>query len=359
MHCKLTTSKITRKQAGFSLIELSVIIGVAATLAVGAMRWISPPTITQADKSITTNATMDKISDAITAFVAVNGRLPCPADPLMRIDGTRSTGAVTYNFGEEALNNKDCKIIEGTIPVNTLNLAPEDRLDGWGNELRYKVSTNLCGDDSATTNLPEVGCTVRDYREGLAGNGNVDGDITVSDGTTNLTTKAAFVIVSHGANAYDSYGDSGVLFSGAGGANEEENSDGDTTFVKKAFDTTYDDIVDYRTKTDLTAFGKLHARQLVTEAQCNANSTQLQAITTAMATNMNAQINDYVIGTYNTGEEVMLDLLWQMQEICGHSKYYGETASGTWLGKKCPGGGTYDSTQKICTCNDGSWDGAC
>ncbi|MCD6035152.1 MAG: hypothetical protein K0R63_893 [Rickettsiales bacterium] len=347
---------------GFSLIELSIIIGIAATLAVGSMRWISPPVTTHAKRAIETQKKMLKITDAVTGFIATYGRLPCPADPLMRIDNTRSASSVTYEFGEEALTSRDCTLAEGAVPVRSLNLGPEARLDGWGNEFRYRVSTNLCGTDGVANN--EIGCTTRDFREGVAGSGATpDGNITVSNGSTNLTTKGAFVLMSAGPNAKDIYAESGVLLSGTGTTHEEENSDADTTFIQKAYDGTFDDIVVYRNKSDLKALATLKSKRLVTEGECSNNSTELAKLTATIGTSMTTNIDDYRINNggvyYNEGEEAIIGLLWTMQEICGHSNYYGAAANGAWQGKKCPGGGTYDTTQSICICADGSWDGAC
>src|SRR5574343_66066 len=95
--------KLTR---GFSLIELSVIISIAAAIAVGFMAWNNKSSVVISQQSIVTQKHMKEIMNAIENFRINYGKLPCPADSKMREDGTYIDGTIhnSNNFGVENLN---------------------------------------------------------------------------------------------------------------------------------------------------------------------------------------------------------------------------------------------------------------
>lgn len=373
---------------GFSLIELSVIISVAAAAAVGFLAWTQPANITDAGKAIETSKKIEKIAEAMETFRVEQGRLPCPADPYMRSDNTRNTaGGTDYyinDYGEEDLDNLnttingkttygvDCPNTQGAVPVHALGLGNEYMEDAWNRRFTYQISNTLCTSDAGTesgisTTLSEkVGCTKFDYVDGV---GSIK--VTSSGGATTLTDKAAYVIVSHGARGDGAFLPGGTKLANSANADELENSDSDTTFVKTSYSSTYDDIVYFKTKVQIERLTDASNVEQFTVDECEANSQALKDIDAAEVAAMTNHIDSYQHGTVNNGEQVALGLLRTIQTIC--VEYYGwrdKAPDGidgkTWSGGQCPGnnnpginGTTYYYPGDKCTCKDGDWDGNC
>jgi type II secretory pathway pseudopilin PulG len=378
----------TKKQKGFSLIELSVIISIAAASAVGFLSWTQPENITDAKKAIETRKQIDKIENAIQAFRVEQNRLPCPADPYMRIDNTHSgviTNHYSSDFGTEDLDKVqttvngvltlgiDCQTSQGAVPVQSLGLSGEYINDAWGRRFTYAVSPKLCGADGGTTPGAglstsasiEKGCNQRDYENNV-------GDITITDGSANITTSAAYVIISHGSDGDGAFLPSGTaLAASTDDANEAENSDTDAittfTFVKRAKNTTYDDIVYFKNKTQIERLTSRSNVKQVTVPECEANSQAIRNLVLSNASSMVSNITgyDHTSGEYNTGEQVALGLMMGLQNIC--VSYYGYRSATiknqTWSGAQCPGNATanstYSSKDNACTCSSKDWNGSC
>ena len=235
-------------------------------MTVGLLAWTTPKQHSDAQKYMETRAKMEKISEAIRIFRTKRNRLPCPADPYMRSDGTRdSSGGTDYyvnSFGLEdldttqtAVNGKttlgtDCPSNIGAVPVYALGLDGPMIEDAWQRRFTYQVSDNLCGEDQGTTTLSTLesisrGCTPQDYNDRV-------GDIAVKDisGTT-LTPKAAYVIVSHGPNGKGAFLPSGVKLSGASGnelTNSSNSGDEKDLFIKDKRTSSFDDVVLFKTR---------------------------------------------------------------------------------------------------------------
>jgi prepilin-type N-terminal cleavage/methylation domain-containing protein len=407
------------KQKGFSLIELSVVISIAAAATVGYLAWTQPANITDAKKAIITNQNMDTIAKAIEAFRVEKGRIPCPADPYILPDNTHNdTAAATAlygditrmsstaagvdlyvnDYGTEDLDTSDtdndtvrsvnqstttgkvtlgfdCPANVGAVPAHSLGLENKYMLDGWGRRLTYQVSKNLCGSDAGTTPGAGLsadasrlkGCTKNDYINGVS-------DITVSDGTNVITKNAAYVLLSHGANGNGAFLPSGSrLINGTPSSNEIINntnySTGGASYVKAPISSTFDDLILFKTKTQLERLTNREAVKQISVEECEENSQAIKNITLNEGIAMSDTITSHLHGTtYNNGQQVSMGILMGMQTLC--VKYYGAEAATinnkTWSGAQCPGnnnpatnGSTYDATSNSCTCDTNNWDGNC
>ena len=114
---------------GFTLIEMAVVL-VVVSLVLGSLL---VPLATQVEQRRieSTEQTLEQARDALLAFAAARGRLPCPAD------ATGGQEKVTPGTGACASN-------PGFLPAATLGLSPLDAegyaRDGWGiqqNRVRY------------------------------------------------------------------------------------------------------------------------------------------------------------------------------------------------------------------------------
>ena len=360
-------------QSGFSLIELSVIITLAATLAVGFLVWTSPPGLTNAEKNIETHHTLQEISSAIEAFRVREGRLPCPADPFMREDNTRLPGAITDSyvnpFGIEDLNTNrtgsggtsvgiDCPNPVGTVPVHSLGLSSRYAFDAWNRQLLYHVSDALCGTSTVTTTTGNVihkqkSCNDTDYL-------NNSGNITVQqENGENLAKTAAYIVVSYGENGYGGRLSSAASVGDSPHHAEIENYNGDTLYVLANTSSNFDDLLLYRTKSQIEQLTNKKDALLFSKTTCRENGTAIESLNTTTLQHLQTTFTTYQQNDQNTGDQVALGILLSIQEIC--IEYYGADNAGiaAWGGPACPGDGHYFVNSRACECPSGNWDNCC
>ena len=121
----------SRRQGGFSLIELAIVILIMG-LVLGGIAM--PLSVQRENARIKQGAEqLAAVQSAIEGFAMVNGRLPCPATPA-------SDGVADSSGG-------GCTAQHGFVPATTLNLSGarnDDNLllDPWGAPLRYSVTAS-------------------------------------------------------------------------------------------------------------------------------------------------------------------------------------------------------------------------
>lgn len=359
------------RRAGFSLIELSVIISLAATLAVGFLVWTTPPGISNAAKNVATLRKMDDIANAMEAFRVYHGRLPCPADPYIREDNTRLAGAPTdlyvNNFGTEDLNNSpsenaavgiDCPNSIGSIPVSALGLSSNYTYDAWNRRFLYHVSDTLCGTsiasgESGNVTRKQKGCSSNDY---LTNSGNL---IIHNEAGISLTDSAAYVVVSYGENGYGARLPSGEVAVESTDTSEIENYNNNATYIERNISNNFDDLLLYRSKSQIEQLTTKKDALLLSKTKCRANSTAIENLNTTTLNTLANNFTTYQQGSLNSGDQVALGILLSVQEIC--IEYYGADNNGValWGGPKCPATAHYSTELRSCECPTGNWDNCC
>ena len=213
---------------GFTLVELLVVLVVLAVLVAG----LSMPLATQVQlrRQEETRRLLDTAQEALLGFAAAHGRLPCPASESSR-------GSESFAPGGDATNGDCSHFHDGYLPAASLGLSgldPEGFLrDAWmtpRNRIRYAVH----GGGSAVNGVVNPLTRTHGMQSAtLAGMGAashylficLDGTLVASSscGTAanQLTRRAAFVLVSPGANAA----------SAPASPHEGRNLDGDGVFV--------------------------------------------------------------------------------------------------------------------------------
>ena len=201
-----------RVQHGFTLVEMAIVLIIFSLLVGGMMMSLS----SQQDlaSSRETEMRMNEIRDALLGFAVVNGRLPCPANPAI------ASGAAGAGI-EYAPTAAGCTTATtGVIPWGTLGVS---ETDGWGRRLSYAVTKEFASNT----------------RFALATPGDINIHATV--GGPNQATAIPAVIVSHGANGFRAYLPNGTQMGVTADADEQENSNADTTFISKIPTPTFDD----------------------------------------------------------------------------------------------------------------------
>lgn len=227
------------RQRGFTLAELSIVLIIMSLI--GGIFLPMMFSVMDGQRAVTTRAKLAAIDAALVSFVAVNRRLPCPADGRL-------------NAGTET---SPCTNLYGVVPWVALGLSAQDIEDGWGNRITYRVDTKLTAPDAmnmsacdpAGRNIPQlaapyVTCTPSSGvcssltlencvkpQSFLAGKGievkdSVSGQ-TIMNPAADPATGAAYVLISHGENQAGAYNNSGALMGSVKdgtGANEAHNS---------------------------------------------------------------------------------------------------------------------------------------
>lgn len=244
------------RRRGFTLIEVAivlVIVGIAAAMLLGASEALMGN-----QKRQSVRVRLDAVEAALTNFVALNKRLPCPAD------GRIASGAA--GAGLEALTPGPGTCVaavmtHGVVPWTTLGLAESDATDPWNGRLTYRVDPALaqaaplpllmnmsnCDPSSsgpagpgAVCMTPVAPCTggagCTSPAAFLAGKGldvwdNQNGATGWATRQNNSAagTGAAWVVISHGPSGYGAYNGGGILQPGtvAPGENlEQQNANG-------------------------------------------------------------------------------------------------------------------------------------
>ncbi len=220
-----SNSHNVKKQAGFSLIELSfvlVIFGLMISMFVPVYNLY----ITN-KAEITTKQNTELMVGEITEFLAVNGHYPCPAPPAVSVDdpnyGRESDVCTTASVADavcdtsfntpragicvESSQYRDPsdpatealikRIIVGAVPFRQLNVAERNSYDGYSNKLIYAVTEVLTRDGEFK---PELG----GIRILDANNNDIAGDLAAGEPGIH------FLVYSAGENNYGAYNSNGV-----------------------------------------------------------------------------------------------------------------------------------------------------
>lgn len=219
-----------KKQAGFTLVEMAVVLVIVGLLI---SAFLTPLSAQRDLKDYSeTKQKIANIKESLLGFVIVSRRLPCPdidgdgqenlATPLV-VDDTPIAGQSTQTFS--------CTNLEGLLPYQTLGL---ERLDSWSNIFSYRVAPALSTRTVEWSLNGATGNVVSDIYFNLSSDGNITvrtrgndpstAGITESKFISNLVSNAAVVIISHGKNGYGATSNTGVILSAAPATNVDETA---------------------------------------------------------------------------------------------------------------------------------------
>ena len=133
-------SHLLRKQTGFTLIEMAIVLMIVGLLLSGLL---VPLSAQMEQRNITdTQKSLSEIKEALIGFALTYGRLPCPAT-------SSSNGAEQFVPGHSAADGQCSNFYNGYVPAATLGLSGTTDssgflIDSWGNRIHYAV-TNANG----------------------------------------------------------------------------------------------------------------------------------------------------------------------------------------------------------------------
>lgn len=201
-----TLSWRSRQLGGIALAMIVTLLVVAATtLAIRMARQVED----RKERVTQTQVRMERVRAALHAFVATQGRLPCPAA------GALDAGLAVPPTAVDLCTNRD-----GTVPWVSLGLRADDALDAWGRKISYRVYDGPTGmtrdrgadmtecdtveSSPAAPTAPNFQCTAaHDVLPGPGAGTYLDPatrpGLGVRVGGVNQT-QMAWVLVSHGAS---------------------------------------------------------------------------------------------------------------------------------------------------------------
>jgi prepilin-type N-terminal cleavage/methylation domain-containing protein len=247
-----------RLHAGFTLIEMSIVLAVMSLLGAGILA-VATQNIRRS-KTAELQKKMDAIEMAMLDFSRMNNRLPCPADGTVPVTNP-GTSVSTQNFGVEGTATGDCtdgstyssgsdltgdggtavapdanfydgsNTVGGIVPVRTLGLPDDYAFDPWGGRLSYFVDKRLTAASAFTT-----------YKATNTSIGSItvyDGSAYPATGGNARTTTAIAVVMSHGGDGHGAFQLSGVRKS-SGATNVDELQNCHCTGASPPAATTFD-----------------------------------------------------------------------------------------------------------------------
>ncbi len=132
-----------RKSRGFSLVEIAIvllILGFVLTIGLQA----TGAYLSQERRKVSL-ARVAGLDVALANYVAVQGRLPCPAD------GSLATGVALAGVEARTAATGVCTAMAtGVVPWVTLGLTENEALDGWNTRISYRTVPAVAVPPAAT-----------------------------------------------------------------------------------------------------------------------------------------------------------------------------------------------------------------
>ncbi|HLX80957.1 MAG TPA: prepilin-type N-terminal cleavage/methylation domain-containing protein [Burkholderiales bacterium] len=247
-----------RDLAGFSLVELAVVLAIIGLVIAGGMATLSSQTIVRTNTE--TLARLNAAADAVIGFAIVNRRLPCPATATSGVanGSSATTGIESFSSGSAATGGGSCtSSFGGYLPAQSIGFTPVDSygfaVDSWGNRIRYAVagSVALTGCTGSST-IPHFTQQATLKTNGLSCMpGTMDLDVcqtSVGITATSCNTAARVANQSTVAFIIFSTGQNGAVASSYG-VDETANTNGDAVFISRvqsdstSAQGTFDDLV--------------------------------------------------------------------------------------------------------------------
>jgi prepilin-type N-terminal cleavage/methylation domain-containing protein len=126
---------------GFTLLEMSIVLLIIATLAGGAVAMLSASVSKRQTEE--TQSKLRLLQETLLKYRIAFDRLPCPSDITLRND-VNGYGIEVYTSATDTCTganfvNGGSFTAGGMVPVKSLGLPDDAAIDGWGRRIFYMV----------------------------------------------------------------------------------------------------------------------------------------------------------------------------------------------------------------------------
>ena len=238
-----------RSAAGFTLVEMAVVITLMAIFATMGLRLLQATRDSAAWTE--TKTKQERIKLALVGYLRSNGTLPCPDATAVGIapTGLKGTSPCLGALGS------------GVVPWKDLGLSVADVQDGWSNFFTYRVAnrTPVTSSNWTTKLLAQNAFSINELTVPLATFSLKERDAAGVLSATALSPNPVVVLVSHGKNGSGARTLGGTRLAAPTGADEIVNATAASTdFISRvptdsaaAAGGLFDDLVAYMTPQDL------------------------------------------------------------------------------------------------------------
>lgn len=269
---------LLKSNRGFTLVEIAISLLIIGMILGMTLQFTGSLQESQKRQQIRTQ--LNNIDAALANFVAINKRLPCPANGTLDVSAANA-GLETLSPGPPPAANppkgtcNPATQMNGVVPWASLGLSHSDTVDPWGGRILYRVDPQLaqgtplsllmdmsnCDPSSTGAALgtgackaPIPSCTgnanCTSPTNFLTGKGldvwdGVNGAIgwAVRQNNRGAGTGAAYVLIAHGPSGTGAYNGRGILQPGtiAAGTDETPNRNNRAVAIPSLQANTYRD----------------------------------------------------------------------------------------------------------------------
>lgn len=218
------------RSTGLSLAETAIVLFVVA-LAIGGLLM---PLVTQFELSRVreTERKLEVIRESLIGFAIANGRLPCPALPMLPTGGAANAGVEALTSTAPPLqppgntgrwcqtddgSGVESALSAGILPWVTLGV-PET--DAWGRQFTYVVTSIFADEGGCKSTNPNVASFCTSATGGLSLNTRT----TAGGPTPPIANGVAAIILSHGRNGSSAFLPNGIQMAAGVGTDERRNA---------------------------------------------------------------------------------------------------------------------------------------
>ena len=230
-------------QAGFTLVEMAIVLVIIGLLLGGMMMPLSAQ-LDQRRNSETLKA-LDEINQALVGFAIANGRLPCPASATTAT-GSAGAGLEATTGTGSALTCTNVNGV-GVLPWATLGVT---ETDSWNRRYSYRVTLEFARGATGQTTFTSCTPTSNPQNAAFALCSLGTMNILSSGGGSSVSSNVPAVVISHGKNGNGAYTSQGTQLSTGSDLDEQDNqltgsgtAMANTNFVSKSPTATFDDLV--------------------------------------------------------------------------------------------------------------------
>jgi prepilin-type N-terminal cleavage/methylation domain-containing protein len=241
---------VRTRQAGFSLVEMAIVLMIVAILMAALVPTLSSQ-MEQRSRS-ETKKKLEEINDALIGFAVMNGRLPCPAS---------STSNGVEDPANAATGAACTRQWDGFVPGATLGISGLDSqgyvVDGWNNRIHYAVTNSNANAFTTTNGMSTNFSTLVPDLLVCSKASTTNSSCSVANTTLTSAPGVPVVIYSTGVNG----GSSSTSLDETENPNPNPASKIDRVFVSHENTTDFDDLVTWISQNTLfnrmVAAGKL------------------------------------------------------------------------------------------------------